>query len=253
VQRAFTPSTRLLFVETPSNPVMRLTDLAAVARLAHDRGIPLAVDNTFATPVLQRPIELGADLVVHSTTKYLNGHSDSVGGVVVATRDEDIAWLKFVQNAGGAILGPFDSWLVLRGTKTLPVRMARHCATGQHLAEWLAGHPEVLHVFYPGLPTHPQYELACRQMRAFGGMIAFDVGSLERARRVLEGVRLAALAESLGGVETLISHPATMTHAAVPVERRQALGITDGLVRISVGLEDVEDLQEDLDRALNLI
>jgi cystathionine gamma-lyase/cystathionine beta-lyase/cystathionine gamma-lyase/homocysteine desulfhydrase len=253
LERTFTPSTRLLFVETPSNPVMRLTDLAAAAGLAHDRGIRLAVDNTFATPVLQRPIELGADLVVHSTTKYLNGHSDSVGGVVVATQDEDIAWLRFVQNAEGAILSPFDSWLVLRGTKTLPVRMARHCATGQHLAEWLAAHPKVRHVFYPGLPTHPQYELACRQMRAFGGMIAFDVGSLERARRVLEGVRLAALAESLGGVETLVSHPATMTHAAVPAERRQALGITDGLVRISVGLEDVEDLQEDLDRALNLI
>jgi cystathionine beta-lyase/cystathionine gamma-synthase len=253
VARAFTPATRLLFVETPSNPVMRLTDLRAAAEIAHRHEARLAVDNTFATPCLQRPLEFGADLVTHSTTKYLNGHSDSVGGVVITAREDDAAWLRFVQNAEGAILGPFDSWLVLRGTKTLPVRMARHNATGQRLAEWLSGHPRIRHVFYPGLPSHPQHDLAVRQMRGFGGMLAFDVGSLDAARRVLEGVRLAALAESLGGVETLISHPASMTHASVPPERREALGITDGLVRLSAGLEDIEDLQEDLDQALALI
>ncbi len=251
VGRAFTPSTRLLFVETPSNPVMRLTDLGEASALAHGRGARLVVDNTFATPCLQRPIELGADLVVHSTTKYLNGHSDSVGGAVIATRDDDVAWLKFIQNAEGAILSPFDSWLVLRGTKTLPIRMKQHSETGQRLAERLANHPKVRHVFYPGLPAHPQHDLARRQMRSFGGMLAFDVGTLDNARTVLEGVRLAALAESLGGVETLISHPATMTHASVPEERRQALGITDGLVRLSAGLEDVEDLEADLDQALD--
>ena len=200
VGRAFTPATRMLFVETPSNPVMRLTDLRMAADLAHGRGATLVVDNTFASPALQRPLELGADLVVHSTTKYLNGHSDSVGGVVVATRDEDIDWLKFVQNAAGAILGPFDSWLVLRGTKTLPVRMAAHCANGQALAELLAAHPKVTRTYYPGLPSHPQHALARRQMRGFGGMLAFDLGSLETARTVLNGVRLMSLAESLGGV-----------------------------------------------------
>jgi cystathionine beta-lyase/cystathionine gamma-synthase len=253
VDRAITPSTRMLFVETPSNPVMRLTDLGRAAELARRRGIRLVVDNTFASPCVQRPIELGADLVVHSTTKYLNGHSDSVGGAVIATRDEDVEWLKFVQNAAGAILGPFDAWLVLRGTKTLPLRMARHSANGLALARFLAGHPKVRQVHYPGLPTHPQHELACRQMRGFGGMLAFDLGSLEAARRLLDRVELLALAESLGGVETLISHPATMTHAAVPAERRAALGITDGLVRLSAGIEDVEDLQEDLDAALGAV
>jgi cystathionine beta-lyase/cystathionine gamma-synthase len=253
VDAAFRPSTRLLFVETPSNPSLRLTDLRAAADLAHRHGARLAVDNTFASPCLQRPIELGADLVMHSTTKYLNGHSDSVGGVVIGVHDEDIAWLKFVQNAAGAILSPFDSWLVLRGTKTLPLRMAQHNANGQMLAEFLEAHPKVNRVNYPGLPSHPQHELAARQMRGFGGMVAFDVGSFEAARRLLNGVRLMALAESLGGVETLISHPATMTHASVPAARRAALGITDGLVRISVGLEDVEDLKEDLDGALALV
>jgi cystathionine beta-lyase/cystathionine gamma-synthase len=253
VDAAFRPSTRLLFVETPSNPSLRLTDLRAAADLAHRHGARLAVDNTFASPCLQRPIELGADLVMHSTTKYLNGHSDSVGGVVIGVHDEDIAWLKFVQNAAGAILSPFDSWLVLRGTKTLPLRMAQHNANGQMLAEFLEAHPKVNRVNYPGLPSHPQHELAARQMRGFGGMVAFDVGSFEAARRLLNGVRLMALAESLGGVETLISHPATMTHASVPAARRAALGITDGLVRISVGLEDVEDLKEDLDGALTLV
>ena len=250
VERAFTPATRMLFVETPTNPVMQITDLAAVAELTHHRDARLVVDNTFASPCLQRPIEFGADLVVHSTTKYLNGHSDSVGGAVLAVRDDDIEWLRFVQNAEGAILSPFDSWLVLRGTKTLPIRMARHNENGLALARFLADHPKVRHVYYPGLPSHPQHALAARQMRGFGGMLSFELGSLEAARRVLDNVRLLALAESLGGVESLISHPATMTHASVPVDRRTALGITDGLVRISAGLEDIEDLQEDLSQAL---
>jgi cystathionine gamma-lyase/cystathionine beta-lyase/cystathionine gamma-lyase/homocysteine desulfhydrase len=248
---AFTPATKLLFVETPSNPLMHLTDLAAAAEVAHRRHAKLVVDNTFASPVLQRPIELGADIVLHSTTKYLNGHSDSVGGVVAAVHDEDIEWLRFSQNAVGAILSPFDSWLVLRGTKTLPLRMAAHCANGQALAEFLAAHAKVGQVHYPGLATHPQHALARRQMSGFGGMLAFDMGSLEAARRVLDGVHLMALAESLGGVETLISHPATMTHASVPAARRAALGITDGLIRISAGVEDIADLKDDLAQALD--
>ena len=251
--RAFTSTTRLLFVETPSNPVMRLTDLRSAADLAHRHHVRLVVDNTFASPYIQRPIELGADLVTHSTTKYLNGHSDSVGGIVVATRDDDIEWLKFVQNAAGAILSPFDSWLVLRGTKTLPLRMKQHSATGLALAQFLHEHRKVRHVYYPGLPTHPQHRLAARQMRGFGGMLAFDLGSLDNAKRLLNAVRLMALAESLGGVETLISHPATMTHASVPADKRHALGITDGLVRISAGLEDLDDLKEDLTQALETV
>ena len=252
-RRAFTPATRLLFVETPSNPIMRITDLAGAAALAHDHGARLAVDNTFASPCLQRPIEFGADLVVHSTTKYLNGHSDSVGGAVIATRDDDVEWLKFVQNAAGAILGPFDAWLVLRGTKTLPIRMAQHNANGMALAELVAAHPKVSRVYYPGLPDHPQHALASRQMKGFGGMLAFDLGSLESARRLLEGVSLMALAESLGGVETLISHPASMTHASVPAAHRTALGITEGLVRISAGIEDIDDLTEDLLQGLDKV
>jgi cystathionine beta-lyase/cystathionine gamma-synthase len=251
VARAVTPATRMLFVETPTNPVLALTDLSGAATLAHDRGLRLAVDNTFASPYNQRPIEHGADLVTHSTTKYLNGHSDSIGGVVIAVRDEDVEWLRFVQNAEGAILSPFDSWLVLRGTKTLPIRMERHNANGLALATFLAAHPKAGRVYYPGLPTHPQHDLAKRQMRGFGGMIAFDLGSLERARTLLNSVRLMSLAESLGGVETLISHPATMTHASVPAEQRMALGIADGLVRISAGIEDIEDLKEDLAQALD--
>jgi cystathionine gamma-lyase/cystathionine beta-lyase/cystathionine gamma-lyase/homocysteine desulfhydrase len=251
--RAFTPSTKMLFIETPSNPVMRITDLAKAADLAHSRGARMVVDNTFASPVLQRPIEFGADLVTHSTTKYLNGHSDSVGGVVVAVRDEDIEWLGFVQNAAGAILSPFDSWLVLRGTKTLPIRMAQHCATGLALAEFLERQPKVRKVYYPGLASHPQRDLAARQMKKFGGMLAFDLGSREAAARLLKSVRLLALAESLGGVESLISHPATMTHASVPVEHRNELGITDGLVRISAGLEDLDDLKDDLTQALAMV
>src|SRR6266542_2993590 len=252
-ERAFTPATRMLFVETPTNPVMRLTDLRGAAELAHRHDVRLVVDNTFASPAIQRPIEFGADIVTHSTTKYLNGHSDSIGGIVVAQRDDDIEWLKFVQNAEGAILGPFDAWLVLRGTKTLALRMQQHSATGLALAHFLSAQPKVGRVFYPGLPAHPHYELAQRQMRGFGGMLAFDLGSLDAARRLLNGVRLHALAESLGGVETLISHPATMTHASVPEDRRAAIGITDGLVRISAGLEDIDDLKEDLIQALNAV
>ena len=250
---AIEPATRMVFLETPTNPVMALTDISAVADICRGRGVTLAVDNTFASPAIQRPLELGADLVVHSTTKYLNGHSDSVGGLVVATRDEHSEWLKFVQNAAGAILGPFDAWLVLRGTKTLAVRMREHSVNGLALAEFLAGHPKVERVLYPGLPTHPQHDLARRQMRGFGGMLAFDMGSLERARTVLESVRVFALAESLGGVESLIGHPATMTHASVPPERRAALGITDGLVRISAGIEDIDDLRADLSQALDRV
>jgi cystathionine beta-lyase/cystathionine gamma-synthase len=251
IERAFTPKTRLLFIETPTNPVLRLTDLAKAAELAHARGAILAVDNTFASPCLQRPLTFGADLVVHSTTKYLNGHSDSVGGVVIATRDEDAEWLKFIQNSAGAILSPFDSWLVLRGTKTLALRMTQHSANGLALAEFLAGHSRVRRVMYPGLPDHPQHDLARRQMpNGWGGMLAFDVGSFEEARRVLNGFRLMALAESLGGVETLVCHPASMTHASVPAERRAAIGVTDSLIRISAGIEDIEDLKDDLGRAL---
>jgi cystathionine beta-lyase/cystathionine gamma-synthase len=251
VEQAIRPETKMLFIETPTNPVMRLTDLAAVSALAHRHRIRVVVDNTFASPSIQRPIEFGADLVVHSTTKYLNGHSDSVGGIVVAVHDDDIEWLQFVQNAAGAILSPFDSWLVLRGTKTLSVRMAQHSANGQALAEFLATHPKVKQVLYPGLPAHPQHTLARRQMRGFGGMLTFDVGSLDAAFDVCRRVRLMALAESLGGVETLISHPASMTHASVPAEQRAKIGLTDGLVRISAGIEDPQDLIDDIEQALN--
>ena len=251
LEHAITPRTKMLFLETPTNPVLRLTDLAAASEAAHRRGVFVVVDNTFASPYVQRPIAFGADIVVHSTTKFLNGHSDSVGGIAVAVRDEHIESLRFVQNAAGAILGPMDAWLVLRGTKTLPIRMERHNANAQMLAEFLAAHRQVTHVNYPGLPSHPQHALARRQMRGFGGLISFGVGSLERARTVLNSVRLIALAESLGGVETLISHPATMTHASVPPERRQQIGITDDLVRVSVGIEDIDDLRQDLSDALD--
>ncbi len=250
IEAAIQPNTRMMFLETPTNPVLRLTDLAVVCAMARRRDVRVVVDNTIASPCIQRPIEFGADLVVHSTTKYLNGHSDSIGGIVVAVREDDIAWLKFIQNAAGAILSPFDSWLVLRGTKTLSVRMAQHNANGLALAQFLEAHPKVERVMYPGLPSHPQYELARRQMRGFGGMIAFDVGTREAAYEVCRRVRLMALAESLGGVETLISHPAAMTHAAVPEERRRSMGLTDSLVRISVGIEDPQDLIDDLAQAL---
>jgi cystathionine gamma-lyase/cystathionine beta-lyase/cystathionine gamma-lyase/homocysteine desulfhydrase len=243
----------MVFIETPTNPVMSLVDIAAVSEITRRRGLRLVVDNTFMSPYFQRPLDLGADIVVHSTTKYLNGHSDSVGGAVVLNDEEDAAAISFLQNAAGAILSPMDSFLVMRGTKTLAVRMRQHDENGRKVAEFLSEHPAVKIVYYPGLKSHPQYELARRQMTGFGGMIAFETGSLENARRVLEGVRLCTLGESLGGVETLISHPATMTHASVPEMERNRLGITDGLVRISVGIEDAEDIIEDLDRALGEI
>jgi cystathionine beta-lyase/cystathionine gamma-synthase len=250
VEEAIRPNTRMVFVETPTNPVMSLTDLRAVSEITGRRGIRLVVDNTFMSPFFQRPLELGADIVVHSTTKYLNGHSDSIGGVAILNDEQDIARMAFIQNAAGAILSPMDSWLVLRGTKTLPVRMRQHDQNGRVVAQFLIEHPKVQKVYYPGLKSHPQYELARKQMSGFGGMISFETGSLENASRVLEGVRLCTLGESLGGVESLISHPATMTHASVPESERNRLGITEGLVRISVGIEDVEDIIADLDAAL---
>lgn len=250
IDKAITDKTKYLFLETPTNPMLRITDLAAAAEIAHRRGVRVIVDNTFASPYVQQPLALGCDIVVHSTTKFLNGHSDSVGGIVILRHDDDVEWMKFVQNAAGAILGPMDAWLVLRGTKTLTVRMERTNANAQAIAEHLAAHPAVQSVIYPGLPSHPHHALAARQMRGFGGLISFDVGSIDAARAVLPRFRLMALAESLGGVETLISHPAVMTHASVPPDRRAAIGITDGLIRISVGIEDVEDLKDDLDQAL---
>jgi cystathionine beta-lyase/cystathionine gamma-synthase len=248
---AITPRTKYLFLESPTNPLLRITDLAAASEIAHRHGARVVVDNTFASPYVQQPLTLGADIVVHSTTKFLNGHSDSVGGIVVLKHEDDVEWMRFVQNAAGAILGPMDSWLVLRGTKTLEVRMDRTNANAQALAEFLAEHPKVAQTIYPGLASHPQHALATRQMRGYGGLISFDTGSLDAARALLGRVRLMALAESLGGVETLISHPAVMTHASVPPERRAALGISDGLVRVSVGLEDIEDLKADLAQALD--
>ncbi len=250
VEKAFKRNTKMVFVETPTNPVMSVTDLAGVSKLAHASGAKVVCDNTFMSPYFQRPIEHGADIVVHSTTKYLNGHSDSVGGFVALNDEKDAEWIKFVQNSIGAILSPFDSFLVLRGTKTLAVRMEAHDKNGRIVANFLAEHPRVQKVYYPGLAGHPQHELASRQQTGFGGMVSFETGSLENAKTVLENVRLCTLGESLGGVETLISHPATMTHASVPAETRSKLGITDGLVRISVGIEDVEDIIADLDRAL---
>ncbi len=253
IRNAIQPNTKMLFLETPTNPVLRITDIAVASQIAHERGVFVVVDNTFASPFVQRPLDFGADIVVHSTTKFLNGHSDSVGGIVVAVRDEHIEWLKFVQNAEGAILGPMDAWLVLRGTKTLPIRMERHNANAEVLAEYLASHPKVKRVHYPGLASHPQHALATRQMRGFGGLISFELGTFRRAETLLNSVRLMALAESLGGVETLISHPATMTHASVPAERRAAIGVTDDLVRVSVGIEDIDDLKEDLAQALDKV
>ena len=251
LEKAFKPNTKILFVETPTNPVMTVTDLAAVSELAHSRGAKVVCDNTFLSPYFQRPIEFGVDIVVHSTTKYLNGHSDSVGGFVALSDPADAEWIQFVQNGVGAILSPFDSFLVLRGTKTLAVRMEAHDKNGRVVANFLAEHPNVQKVYYPGLTSHPQHELAKRQQSGFGGMVSFETGSLENAKKVLESVKLCTLGESLGGVESLISHPASMTHASVPAETRTRLGITDGLVRISVGIEDVEDIIGDLDQALS--
>ncbi len=251
VENAFKANTKMVFVETPTNPVMTVTDLAAVSQLAHQNGAKVVCDNTFMSPYFQRPVEHGVDIVVHSTTKYLNGHSDSVGGFVALNDEKDAEWIKFVQNSIGAILSPFDSFLVLRGTKTLAVRMEAHDRNGRIVANFLAEHPKVQKVNYPGLVSHPQHELAKRQQSGFGGMVSFETGSLANAKTVLENVNVCTLGESLGGVESLISHPATMTHASVPAETREKLGITDGLVRISVGIEDVEDIIADLDQALN--
>jgi cystathionine beta-lyase/cystathionine gamma-synthase len=250
VKASFTPKTKLVFVETPTNPVLRVTDIAAVSALARGKGALCAVDNTFMSPYFQNPLGLGADIVVHSSTKYLNGHSDMVGGIVV-TSDVDVAdKLRFIQNAVGAVPGPFDCWLALRGTKTLALRMRQHEANARFLAAYLSRHPAIVKIYYPGLESHPEHELAKRQARGFGGIVSVDVGSLARARHVLEHVRLFTLAESLGGVESLICHPATMTHASVPEEFRNRIGITEGLVRLSVGIEDVEDLEADLAQAL---
>ncbi|VXA95913.1 Cystathionine beta-lyase [Pseudomonas sp. 8AS] len=255
VEAALSEDTRMLWVETPSNPLLHLADLAAIARLCRRRGILAVADNTFASPWCQRPLELGFDLVVHSTTKYLNGHSDVIGGIAVVGREARHAELAerlgFLQNAVGAIAGPFDSFLVLRGVKTLALRMQRHCANALELAQWLERQPQVARVHYPGLPSHPQHELARRQMQGFGGMIALELASdLAGTKRFLEGVQLFALAESLGGVESLIEHPAIMTHASIPAPTRAQLGIGDALVRLSVGVEEVADLRADLAQAL---
>ena len=250
IEAALTPRTRLVHVETPTNPMMRLTDLRHAAETAHGAGALLMVDNTFATPFNQRPLELGADIVVHSTTKYLNGHSDIIGGIVVVN-DEGLAdEIRFVRKSSGAVPGPMDAWLCLRGTKTLHLRMQAHNENGLAVARYLERHPAVDRVHYPGLPSHPQHELATRQMSGFSGMVAVELGDLERARRLAESTRVFQLAESLGGVESLVSVPALMTHASVPDEKKKQMGLGEGLVRLSVGIEDVDDLLEDLEQAL---
>lgn len=250
VERAIRKNTRMVYIETPTNPLMTLTDIRAVAEICRRKKVELVVDNTFMSPYFQQPLALGATMVVHSTTKFLNGHSDGLGGVVVCSRPEQAEQFAFIQKAAGAILSPFECWLVLRGVKTLAVRMEQHDKSGRIVADYLAKHKKVRSVFYPGLPSHPQYELAQRQMSGFGSMITFETGSLSNAKKLLKKVRVCSLAESLGGVETLISHPATMTHAALGEKGRKAIGITDGMVRISVGIEDVNDILEDLDQAL---
>jgi cystathionine beta-lyase/cystathionine gamma-synthase len=249
VRAALRPNTKIVFLETPTNPMMTVTDIAACAEVAHKNDSLVVVDNTFCSPWLQQPLELGADIVVHSTTKFLNGHSDSVGGVVITNDDAIAEQIGFLQNAVGAILSPFDSWLILRGVKTLAVRMQQHEQNGRAMADYLSRQPKALKTYYPGLADHPQHELAKRQMRGFGAMISFELGSFANAKKFLDRVRLCSLGESLGGVETLISHPESMTHASVPVETRTRLGITPGLVRISVGIEDVDDLIADVDQA----
>ncbi len=251
IRAALQPETRMIYVETPTNPMMEVTDIAGAAALARERGLLLAVDNTFMSPYFQRPLEHGADVVVHSTTKFLNGHSDSIGGALIAKSAAHGEWFDFVQKSQGAILSPFDSFLVLRGIKTLGVRMERHETNGRALAAHLARHPKVLRVLYPGLPEHPAHALQQRQAGGFGALITFDLGSYEAARSFLNRVEVMSLAESLGGVETLTSHPASMTHASVPPDKRAELGITDGLVRISAGIEDLADLLADVDQALD--
>jgi cystathionine beta-lyase/cystathionine gamma-synthase len=250
LEQALRPETRMVYCETPTNPMMALTDLAAVGDLTQAHGYLFVVDNTFATPVFQRPLEHGADVVLHSTTKYLNGHSDMVGGMLVTRRDDLAEQFGFIQNASGAVPGPMDCFLALRGTKTLPLRMRQHDANGRAVATWLSERKDVTRVYYPGLPSHPQHELARKQMSGFGGMISFDVGDVARAGRVAERTRIFALAESLGGVESLLGHPASMTHASVPPAMRESMGLTDSLLRLSCGIEDVQDLIKDLDQAL---
>ena len=251
LERAVTPATKIIYCETPTNPMMFLTDLAAVADLAQARGIVTVVDNTFATPCFQQPLRLGCDVVLHSTTKYLNGHSDMVGGLLVTHRDDLAERFGFLQNAAGGVPGPWDCWLALRGIKTLPLRMRQHDLNGRAIAQWLSTRPEVMKLYYPGLPTHPQHDLACRQMRGFGGMISIDLGNVGRAKRFVEATRIFALAESLGGIESLIGHPVSMTHGSVPQALREATGLTDSLVRLSCGCEDPEDLIADLAQAFD--
>jgi cystathionine gamma-lyase len=246
---AMTPATRLVFVETPSNPLMRITDLRAAADIAHKHDALLLVDNTFASPFFQKPFLFGADIIYHSTTKYLNGHSDMIGGIAILNDDDLATRLQFILNAAGAVPGPFDAWLALRGTKTLHLRMPRHDENGHQIATWLAARLGDEKVFYPGLPSHPQHALAKKQMTGFGGMISVELGTKERANTVLSRCRIFSLAESLGGVESLISHPASMTHASVEPERRKQLGITEGLIRLSCGVEDAQDLLADMEQA----
>jgi cystathionine beta-lyase/cystathionine gamma-synthase len=250
---ALRPETRLVHIETPTNPMMTLTDIRAIADICHRHGCELSVDNTFMSPYFQQPIALGADIVMHSTTKYLNGHSDGLGGILIGTTAKHKEQFAFVQKCTGGILSPFEAWLAMRGVKTLPVRMREHDKNGRAIAALLDAHPAVEKTWYPGLATHPQHALACKQMSGFGGMIAFEMGSLDRANAFLTRLRVCTLAESLGGVETLISHPASMTHAALGEEERARLGITDGMVRISVGIEDLADLEADLSQALNAL
>jgi cystathionine beta-lyase/cystathionine gamma-synthase len=250
VEAAIRPETKLVYIETPTNPVMDITDIAAVSEIAHARGARVAVDNTFLTPYLQRPLALGADFVVHSATKFLNGHSDSICGVLIASTQEDADWFALVQKSSGAILSPFDCFLVMRGIKTLVVRMDRHERNARRIVEYLVEHPKVQRVLYPGLPDHPGHEIQKRQASGFGSMITIEMGSFGAAKKMLDAMVVMSFAESLGGVESLISHPASMTHASIPAERRAELGLTDGMVRISVGIENVEDLLADLDQAL---
>src|ERR1700677_2964919 len=253
VERAIRKNTRMVHVETPTNPLMRLSDLPAISQICRRKKVELVVDNTFMSPYFQQPLALGADMVVHSTTKFLNGHSDGLGGVVVCSRPEQAEKLAFLQKCAGAILSPFECWLILRGVKTLAARMEVHDRNGRIVANFLANHKKVKKIFYPGLPSHPQHELAKRQMRGFGAMITFETGSLKSANKMLKKLRVCSLGESLGGVETLISHPATMTHAGLGEKGRKAIGITDGMVRISVGIENIEDLLGDLESGLAAI
>ncbi len=251
LEKAIRPETKMVWIETPTNPMLKLMDLHKLATLAKKHGLLSVVDNTFATPIIQRPLELGIDLVVHSATKYLNGHSDIIGGIVITQNAQLAEGLGFLQNSIGAIAGPFDSFLALRGLKTLAVRMERHCENARELAHWLESHPKVARVIYPGLTSHPQHELAKTQMRYFGGMISAELkGSRADTIRFLENCHVFALAESLGGVESLIEHPAIMTHASLPPEQREALGIKDSFVRLSVGIENIDDLKHDLEQAL---